>query len=250
MKLMILSLIGVLLLTFGLLPNVQQQDYNPEVRKALRDVRYSEPYEKNRPISDMGEGQVRQGVTDFVDPYGYDNQKTEEAKASIRAKLSLEQAAARQKIFCDSVVIVWGTVKEHESFVTADDTSIYTVYRFWVNETYRVLPSVNLAAGKEIEVTVPGGFAKNKKGKLVGVRSSIYPYLAKSQTYVLALKYDGQSGDYYPFDPVGIYRITPKGQAVRGDAMHQFLARRSHLAGEPSTFDSVISEIKTLACSQ
>jgi hypothetical protein len=250
MKTIILCLVGAFVVSFGFLSNLQQQDDKAEIKRKRRDTRHSDPNEKNRLISDMGDGQVRHGIADFVDLSGYDDQKTEEAKNAIRDKLTTEQTAQRKTVFCDSTVIIWGKVKDYKGYITSDDTAIYTVYQFVINDVYRAPRSLVFNAGSEIEVAIPGGFAKTKSGKLVGVRSSLYPYLAKSQTYVLALKYDVEADDYYPFNPIGIYRITPEGQAVRGDAMHKFLARRSYLAREPATFSAVIDEIKSLTCSQ
>lgn len=232
-----------------------QEETNTGVKKTRRDARYSNPLEASRPISGMSSGTVRRGTVDFVDMDGHDARRPDgrpalpdTQRAEIRRKLAEEHVAKRRAASCSASVIIHGTIAEPRGYITSDDTAIYTVYKLRVIEALGAREGPPLGAGSEVEVTVPGGVARTADGKQVAVVDLVYPRLTPGWEHVLALKYDPEAGDYYVFDPVGVYNISPEGRAMRGDTMHDFVARKSHLAGSPATFQEVMAELRAMNC--
>jgi hypothetical protein len=248
------TLIGLSILTSILWPMarpLRQGDAKAEIKKAHRDARYSDPLMKHNPISLIDDGGVRRGWVHIVDMDGYDDPNiTSAAKAAIQNKIAGEQAAKRKAVICDATAIVLGEIKESTGYITTDDTAIYTVHQFIVSEVYRNPIKLPLEAGDIIEVTIKGGFAKTADGKQVAVEDVYYPFLAKHLNHILALKYDAEADDYYVLDPVGMYKIMPDNRIVRADSRQEPLARRSQIAGEPSTFDAITTELKSTTCSR
>jgi hypothetical protein len=256
MKMLAAFAISVTALTVGLWA-LQDEDPKAKTRITRRDARYSDPTEKNRPISRMGDGHTRRTVQEFLDTHGHDKMTadgksllTPEAKAAIRAKLSDEHAARRKTVVCDSTVILFGRVKNARGYITADDTAIYTVYNFIVTEVYRSPDTLPISPGSQIEVTAPGGVAKTGNGKNVSVESPGYPWLALEWNHILALKYDPEADDYYVFNPIGLYIVSPDKRIRRGDSVNEFLVRQAYLAREPATLETIVAEIKSTTCPQ
>jgi hypothetical protein len=233
-------------------PLAGQENPKDEIKKKRRDARYSR---KGFSISNMGDGQIERSIVDYVEPDDYDAQTpdgksvlTDAQKAAIRSKASAEAAAKRKSVTCDATIIVEGTVKGRKGYITSDNTNIYTVYQFIVTEVLRAPQNFAISPSSQIEVTVRGGFVKTSDGRLVGVDDVRYPQLSVNNTHLLALKYDAEADDYYPFNPIGMYKILPNGWVVRGDAKDRFLARRAHIAGEPNSPEAIKAEFRETSC--
>lgn len=251
MKITSLCLFGFVALLLGLGPNLWQQDDKVEAKKRNRDARYSDPSEKNRPISGMDSGQTRRGIVDFIDEDGYDDaRRTAEEKNAIRDRLAVEQSAKRKAVACEADAILFGKIKGGRGHVTTDDTNIYTVYTFVVSDVYRASQTSRVKPGDQLEVTAPGGPAKNSNGKSVAVEHPSFSWLSPDSDHLLALKYDTAADDYYVFDPMGIYTVWKDGRLIRGDAKNAFLSRRTRLAREPLSLEAVASEVRSVNCSQ
>jgi hypothetical protein len=251
-----LSILGVAVLATSAAlwsPTAQQPPSQNEIKKQRRDARYSRQHFS---ITNMEPGTVERSITDFVEPDDYFAKKpdgtpmlTAAQKAAIEQQSATAATAKRKALTCAATVAVTGRVKSRQGFVTSDDSNIYTVYQFTVQEILRATQGHNIGAGQDIEVTVRGGFAKNSRGHLVGVEDPHYPPLTKNNTHILVLKHDPEAGDYYPTDPIGMYRITDDGRIMRGDAKSEFKLRRAMIvAREPNTVEAVTSELRSTTC--
>jgi hypothetical protein len=232
--LLLLSVFG-----FSLYPTVQDKPQTDSEKARIKQTRrndtYADPQRRKDgapPISKFPGGTVIETLPGT--PFLSSVPKSADQRVAEASILS-------QQITCSTSAIVRGTVSSVRSFVTADDSSIYSVYTFKVSDVLRG----NVTPGTAIEVTGPGGVV------VIDGKQITYNHPAISRLrlmeYVLFLKHDLDSDDYRLSRNEGIYAVFGESLA-RLDARNRQQAQDNATRGVPMNLNDLTTAVQAAKC--
>jgi hypothetical protein len=229
----VLSILGAGLgFTYQNEPQIDPQ--KAAVQKARREARYSDP-QRLREGKRISSYPPNTRVGGSLPPMPF---FPNEADAIAMKNTERDK---RNNLACSADVIVRGSITDSKGFVTADDSSIYSVYKFQISSVLRG------SVPAKIEVTGPGGIAKID-GKQIIYEPLGEVILQSKIDYILYLKHDRESGDYMLTGFHGAFLVFEAGIA-RADVRNNKAQAAANLRnGVPQTLAELQSEISAVNC--
>jgi hypothetical protein len=108
---------------------------------------------------------------------------------------------------CQADVVLVGSVRSKDSYLTDDETFIFSEYKVRVKEVIKNNNAFPLQPGTHVEVVYPGGAVLIDGRKVRAIDKSFHPLKANKE-YLLFLKYIPETGAYKVFNSQGNYLIT------------------------------------------
>lgn len=125
--------------------------------------------------------------------------------------------------FEGSDAVVVGTVTHGQAYFSNDKRSIYSEFKFRIQEIVKTATTVSLRAGDSIDIQRKGGAIRLPSGKVLirGALADSMPQIGKK--YLLFLKYDQGADDFgivtgYQLDGTEVYRLD---DLSYGESNHQ-----------------------------
>jgi hypothetical protein len=189
-------IVFVLTIWIGLLVGQQSiQDQQKAAKLEKRSSRYA-GLSNDQPKLTDNKGHVKR-MTFLHEPV---------SSGKTTGEMKAKESAGRSQLSCGADLIVIGNIVGKQAYFNKDETYIYTEYKLQIEDTWKANGSKTLNASDQIEFTAPGG--------VVGINGSVYevqhPLINQftlSNKYIVFLKYDKDSDDYYLFDGKGAYAV-------------------------------------------
>jgi hypothetical protein len=121
------------------------------------------------------------------------------------------KAEKLQDTVCQSDVVVVGSIDEKSVHLLDDETFVFTLYKFRVDDILKGSPT--LKKNDALEVVRPGGLIKLDGQVIQAIDDSFVP-LRSGKKYLLFLRFLPESGGYVPTAPESDY-------LVEGDSLNK-----------------------------